>query len=480
MRESRLYSLIGLLILAGGLVAVFALVLEIRFAGGEIYPHYSTQRSDPLGAMAIYESFQGLPEKKVARNFENLMSIRSLDGDATLWLCGLSRGSFESFRGPDESPVLQAVRDSGARLVISLNPELVPKRYDLKEEEKEDEWWEKRKKAREAKTKKKEAEKAKEQKAAPDGEKAGDTESDGKRDKEKDPPKDPAEKKGEEKQKRERIREEDLGPLLTSLFGVEATVPGSFERPDGGWELKRTRNTPASIPKNGFPRWNSQLRFEELDKSWRVIARIGNEPVVIERPFGKGTIAMTSGAFFASNEALWLEPAPEFLSWLAGDKPRLVFDETIHGTVESGGVMKLMRQFRLHGFFFGLALFVGLLAWKSGASLAPGSESLERGLVREGEDAVAGEDSARGLVHLLRRSLPARRLIAECLAAHRSASAVTGARTETAGQTAAINGILSIHENRPREMPAPEAYRRISHVLAHPDDYRDSPPHPPP
>jgi hypothetical protein len=181
---------------------------------------------------------------------------------------------------------------------------------------------------------------------------------------------------------------------------------------------------------------------------------------------------MTSDTFFASNEALWMEPAPEFLSWLAGDKPCIVFDETIHGSVETGGVMKLMRQFRLHGFFFGLAIFVGLLAWKSATSLAPGSETLERGLIQEGDLAVAGEDSSRGLVNLLRRNLPARHLIAQCLSAHRSASAITGVRTETTGQKAAIDAILALHENRPKEMSPTDAYFRISHILAHPDDYR--------
>ena len=83
MAKTRFITIFGLVVLFTVLVAVFVRVLELRFSTGDIYPHYSTLRSDPLGAMAIYESFDSLDKIEVSRNFDNLMTIDSLDGDTT-------------------------------------------------------------------------------------------------------------------------------------------------------------------------------------------------------------------------------------------------------------------------------------------------------------------------------------------------------------------------------------------------------------
>jgi hypothetical protein len=67
----------------GGLVALFT----ADFAGGEVYPEYSTLRADPDGAKLLFESLTRLPGLTVMRNF---MPVQSLGANAsTVVLLGL-------------------------------------------------------------------------------------------------------------------------------------------------------------------------------------------------------------------------------------------------------------------------------------------------------------------------------------------------------------------------------------------------------
>jgi hypothetical protein len=60
----------------GGLVALFT----ADFAGGEVYPEYSTLRADPDGAKLLFESLARLPGLTVTRNF---MPVQSLAASPT-------------------------------------------------------------------------------------------------------------------------------------------------------------------------------------------------------------------------------------------------------------------------------------------------------------------------------------------------------------------------------------------------------------
>ena len=58
------------------LAAVFALgvghLFQLRFSLGDVYPPYSTLRTDPLGAKAIYEALAAQPALSVERNLRPL------------------------------------------------------------------------------------------------------------------------------------------------------------------------------------------------------------------------------------------------------------------------------------------------------------------------------------------------------------------------------------------------------------------------
>jgi hypothetical protein len=449
---------LGFGVLGIALVAVFVAVLERRFSAGDIYPHYSTLRSDPLGAQALYESLDALPGLELSRNLRDLMTLDTLDGDSALWLCGLSRPTFDELRGPADSAVLRAVKEKGARLIITINPGSVPEKYDLaKEDERErqaEEWFERREEARRKKS----------------GDKAEKDESETKEPNKKKREKRPADFDDEED---DDLPEELViarGPLITELFAVELNMPEKFERPEEGWALAPGKSpNPKARPLPGeLPLWRSQYRFDSLGDEWTVAALVGDDPVVIERPFGKGTIALASDSYFSSNEALWKDPPSGFLLWLNGGKSKIVFDETIHGSVESSGAMKMIRRYRFHGFFIGFFIFVALMAWRSGSSLAPGSEALERGLA-DG-DAIAGENTESGFVRLLRRGVPRKRLLRTCLDTWRK-TAARRSRGENVRQRDAIEAILASHEADPKNVPAAVAYRQIAEAIAHPDRY---------
>jgi len=67
----------------GGLVALF----DADFAGGEVYPEYSTLRADPDGAKLLFESLTRLPGLTVARNFLPVQSLAA--NESTVVLLGL-------------------------------------------------------------------------------------------------------------------------------------------------------------------------------------------------------------------------------------------------------------------------------------------------------------------------------------------------------------------------------------------------------
>ena len=60
-----------LLIFAAGVAHLFAL----RFESGDVYPAYSSLRSDPLGTKALYESLENIASLSVSRNYHLLKSL---------------------------------------------------------------------------------------------------------------------------------------------------------------------------------------------------------------------------------------------------------------------------------------------------------------------------------------------------------------------------------------------------------------------
>jgi hypothetical protein len=64
----RYLAVIMLCALAAALVFEVVQLFQLRFESGDVYPPYSSLRSDPLGTMALFESLQAIPELNVERD----------------------------------------------------------------------------------------------------------------------------------------------------------------------------------------------------------------------------------------------------------------------------------------------------------------------------------------------------------------------------------------------------------------------------
>lgn len=165
----------------------------------------------------------------------------------------------------------------------------------------------------------------------------------------------------------------------------------------------------ADIP--GLPptaRFASRLTLHPV-AGWRSVYVVDNRALILERTIGSGSLVVVSDSSIFSNEALKLDRQTELLTWLLGSNRTVIFDETHLGVTEQGGIMTLARRFGLTPLLGVGLLLAGLYIWRQSLALLPR-------LRPERDDRTVGveHDSFNGLVNLLRRSIPADRLLATC------------------------------------------------------------------
>lgn len=442
--SARTLSVLGLIALGGILAFVFSEILERRLSEGGIYPAYASFRSDPLGTSALFETLERIDRFEVRRNMVHLNSVKGLDAETSILLLGYPRDSIRDLRAPKDSAVMEAVRN-GARLVVTLNPGLVPEIYQPSTTDEEDDWLDRRRELREERRGEPGEElgrESEEESEGTEGEEAADDGDD------------------EEEKEFEKQMSDAIGPRFVDKLGFDVDVVDEFERPEDGWKTQPGSSAISDSIPEVIPVWHSQFHFDIEDDEWEAIALVEGNPVVIERKFGNGSVVMASDSFFVSNEALHAGAEPEFLLWMIGDKRKIVFDETIHGSNETGGAMKLIRRYRLHGVFLGLLVFIGLWAWRSASTLAPGSEGLDRGLIADSE-AVAGEQTGSGLIQLLRRSVTPKILLQQCLDSWENSQK---AKPDEAKRKA-IAEVTKRHQADQSGLGVGEAYAEISDIL---------------
>src|SRR3954471_1262081 len=68
---SKRLSILILLLVVAGFGYGLKLLFEARFEAGDIYPEYSSLRSDPLGSKALYESLG--EATKTERNYKEIL-----------------------------------------------------------------------------------------------------------------------------------------------------------------------------------------------------------------------------------------------------------------------------------------------------------------------------------------------------------------------------------------------------------------------
>jgi hypothetical protein len=113
---ARAVTALLLLIFVVGVVHLFVL----RFETGDVYPAYSSLRSDPLGTRALYESLENIDGLAVRRNYHLLKSL-TFEPQTTFFYLGSTADEFESI--PQEMiEVFDRLTQSGGRLVLTFLP----------------------------------------------------------------------------------------------------------------------------------------------------------------------------------------------------------------------------------------------------------------------------------------------------------------------------------------------------------------------
>ena len=336
------------LLLAAGLGYGVVRLLLARFAQGDIYPPYSTLRADGLGSKALHDSLGEL--MPVERNYKRLSEFEPAENKATIFMLGVENG-FED--DPDVADDLEKLAQDGNRIVLAF--------VAVDKAPRDGEFF---------------------PTATPTPEQT--------------PGKDEKSDKDEtrKKTKKEKVDE------LHQRWGVKTAF---LSKP----LTKAVTEIPGLEP---LLSWHSAMYFTKLDPEWLVLYSCDGKPVVIERPFGNGSIVLVADAYFSSNEALSKEPAPGLISVLVGGSRTAVFDETHLGVNEDPGIASLTRKFKLHYAVLALLCVALLFVWRNAASFVPRREE-EAGA----GEVVGGFDASAAFVSLLKRNIPFDKIVETCL-----------------------------------------------------------------
>lgn len=374
------------LIIIGIIAALFVVgivqLFMLRFKAGDIYPPYSSLRSDPLGTKVFYASLQRFNDLQVQRNFARLSTLPTGNG-ATLFFLGSELGRLthasESFFKQMDLWVA-----TGGRLVISLRPPA-------------------KKKVRK-KSSKTPSQQDSESKPPDEDQKQAAEDNDAKTDENRSTEEKPsAENENEKRKKKSKSGFTSLKEQWGVTIGIEPTDPAHNQGV--------TAVPSVEMPFDNVD-WHSGFKVLAMTSNWQPILSVGDQPVMIERRLRRGSIVLATDSFFFSNEALSGTRNTPLLTWLLGGRSKIIFDERHLGVVHSPGLAKLVRHYRFHWFAASALLLMALFIWKNARPFIPA-----RGQDHEQSfDYASDKDSYQGLISLLRRNLPAGRILSVCIA----------------------------------------------------------------
>lgn len=385
-----------------GLTQLFLL----RFEAGDVYPAYSSLRTDPLGTRVLFESIKRVGENSLQRNFRPPDQI-GMTSRTTLLICGLdSNGVFLNRK--QFHTLMDHVAESGGRLVLTFSTRLRTRHEGIEKVEEEQDG----DGSRPCET-----------------DEAGDTEnalddSDGE------------------------TTEEWRGAVSLGLAIKQAV---NDEMDDEAFCADGIEDgLPVMIP------WRTTLYFDLKDEAWQTLYAWQQEPVVVQRPWGHGTVVMLADSYLFSNEALRSHRCTDLLAWLMVPGDTVVFDEFHHGLTHQPGIASLARQYRLHGVFGALLVVVALFGWRQAAVFVPPARIEEE----SGKPAM-GRDTGQGLVDLARRHIQSSDLLTVCFDAwqpHRD-------RCVPENLVAHIKDMAQAAANNAKQNDPVTIYRRICELL---------------
>lgn len=462
-------------------VAVFVLGLarlfELRLDRGDLYPPYSTLRTDPLGSSVLYESLDRVPGVSAQRYFEE--TFKSDEGRAhALFVLG-ARPDSPELLSRSEFDALQRFVYNGGRVVIAYHPvagdpwsrnfqatnetdEVFPDGSGAHRhrrhvgEKPEAGGSETNRPSRPehgtatnsisttnvaAKAWRLSPRHARRDRNAPDGQDQQDQQD----------------QQDENELKAGLLKYSDLSKAWGFQFRyhqLDTNEDGKLEFPNAS-RMAPLPVLPAQLA------IHTSLCFTNLTNGWTTVYQRDQEtPVVIERKLGAGSVVLVADAYPLSNEAMFKDRSAPLLAWLLGSGRAAIFDEAHLGIVERPGLATLMRRYQLHGLIFSLLLVAGLFVWKNSLSLVPPHPETAAGA----GPVVAGRDSASGLVNLMRRGIAPAEIINVCFAEWKKSparlAALSPAQRRELEQLIQQQAALEPHQRKPMEN-----YRVICRIL---------------
>ena len=431
LKNNRIHSVVfvgtGLVFMAG---IIYLLVL--RFGQGDIYPAYSSLRRDPLGSYALHDSLAGLPDRVVHRNYLPLERLPTAAGTTVLYLG--ARPILGDQIHKDVLKKFDRITDSGGRLVLAFYPE------NRTDQRSQDSSPCKAADSTDCESKQtRQDENPEDDIQAPDGT-SGDNQS--------------VKQEGSDNN-----ISDDHYASIRDHWGL------SFELMEQAETDKDAPFIGKAITEVGFlPEaisWHSLLFFKDPEPSWKVLYTVNDRPVVVERPFGSGSILFLSDTYLFSNEALRADRHPQLLAYAVGSNSTFVFDESHFGITRRQGVADLVRLYRFHWFVLVVILVAALYVWKNTVNFIPPVQENSETDVRS---KVAERDYTQGLIGMLRRYIPKHKILPICLQeymeTHRLGSRIPREKTD---QIRAIAGTLS-QKDQEKNNPV-RVYQSISRML---------------
>jgi len=441
LNAKALRAIIFVVIVSGFMFGVLKLFL-LRFEAGDVYPAYSSLRSDPLGSRAFYSSLENINDKAVSRNYRSLPTLEFNENTALFYI-GTSVFDSDSVSA-EWFPVFERLTNADGRLVLSFLPvEKKPANWRM-------------------------SKCAAPQKETKDNDNAH----------QKDAPDDngnlskphTAERTSDSPNKDDKHLEGGPDPLtpekqrncvsLKEKWGLAFAFAEKL--PD---KAANVSDDPSPAALNGLPQtisWHTALYFDDLDDTWRVIYTADGRPVIVEKPYGSGSLVLSADSFFLSNEALRSERHPELLAWTLGQSTTVVFDETHLGIFKHPGVLSLIKKHRFHWFIFAVAVLALLFIWKNSVYFVPPPK---RSQTQAGGDFISDRDSTQGLISLLRRNIPTRNILQACIREwERTIQPEKRFRND---QLVKIKSAFKmITERSPKFIDPVSGYRRISKIIS--------------
>ncbi|MCD4819215.1 MAG: hypothetical protein K8S23_11045 [Candidatus Cloacimonetes bacterium] len=356
MQKNNFLQIFLLVIIIVGFFWGIYQLFSYRFQKGDVFPEYSTLRSDEQGCKAYYETLKLLEKVEVEKNFIPINQLREYH-NTTFIFAGLTYNQIQSFDYYKEQTFQNILKNNNI-MVLLLNPEIYFTFIDSLS-------------------------------AIIDS----------------------TINKNEDKYKfSENLGFEILSSKIDSLSRNSAKQ--NSESKEHNREIEKTAFIPGiesgddNLPKK--IKWESKL-YLKVNEDWKIKYKNMDNPVICELKKDDYSVIIATDSYFLKNTTLRDERETEFLLWLTGSNTKIIIDESHFGMANKHGVSYLLKKYRLFYSVLVLIVLALLFIWKNMYSFLPKTSKFSD---NEEKQVIFVES---GTVELLRQNLTPQQLLPICL-----------------------------------------------------------------